>query len=254
MTLAIIFGVIIGTLMGALGGGGAILAVPVLVYIFGFPAQHATLGSLAVVATGALTGGIAHAKAGNIDARKGLTFGALGIAGTFLGRYLSAGVHESLLMGLFAALIAIVATVMLTKALKKLPRQPTKSIKETSKLRVVLVATLVGLLAGFFGVGGGFIIVPALTLLLGLGMRTAVGTSLLVILINSLSGLLAGVGQIPQLDWHTLGAMAAATALSSLSASLISHKLPQQALRISFALLLYLVAAYVAVNSLVGAP
>lgn len=251
MLLAVLLGAVIGLLMGALGGGGAILAVPALVFIFGFEPQDATLGSLVVMVAGTVSGIVNHAKMGSVDLSKGVLFGVLGIAGTYVGRYLAGGVNGNSLMLTFAALLVVVASLMIKNAATG--SQAVSGDRGTGGLmgviKTILAALLVGVLVGFFGVGGGFMIVPTLTLLMGLSMRHAVGTSLVVIFINSVAGLGAGFAQLNQLDWGVLSAMAGSAVLAALIGTRIGARLPQKMLKLAFATLLYLVAIYTAINS-----
>lgn len=251
MLLAVLLGAVIGLLMGALGGGGAILAVPALVFIFGFEPQDATLGSLVVMVAGTVSGIVNHAKMGSVDLSKGVLFGVLGIAGTYVGRYLAGGVDGNALMLTFAALLVVVASLMIKNAATG--SQAVSGDRGSGGLmgviKIILAALLVGVLVGFFGVGGGFMIVPTLTLLMGLSMRHAVGTSLVVIFINSVAGLGAGFAQLNQLDWGVLSAMAGSAVLAAIIGTRIGARLPQKMLKLAFATLLYLVAIYTAINS-----
>ena len=251
MLLAVLLGAVIGLLMGALGGGGAILAVPALVFIFGFEPQDATLGSLVVMVAGTVSGIVYHAKMGSVDLGKGMLFGMLGIAGTYVGRYLAGGVDGNALMLTFAALLVVVASLMIKNAATG--SQAVSGDRGSGGLmgviKIILAALLVGVLVGFFGVGGGFMIVPTLTLLMGLSMRHAVGTSLVVIFINSVAGLGAGFAQLNQLDWGVLSAMAGSAVLAAIIGTSIGARLPQKMLKLAFATLLYLVAIYTAINS-----
>lgn len=251
MLLAVLLGAVIGLLMGALGGGGAILAVPALVFIFGFEPQDATLGSLVVMVAGTVSGIVYHAKMGSVDLGKGMLFGMLGIAGTYVGRYLAGGVNGNSLMLTFAALLVVVASLMIKNAATG--SQAVSGDRGSGGLmgviKIILAALLVGVLVGFFGVGGGFMIVPTLTLLMGLSMRHAVGTSLVVIFINSVAGLGAGFAQLNQLDWGVLSAMAGSAVLAAIIGTSIGARLPQKMLKLAFATLLYLVAIYTAINS-----
>lgn len=251
MLLAVLLGAVIGLLMGALGGGGAILAVPALVFIFGFEPQDATLGSLVVMVAGTLSGIVNHAKRGSVDIGKGVLFGVLGIAGTYGGRYLAGGVDGSALMLTFAALLVVIASLMIKNAVagSRVDSSDRSAGRFTGAIKITLAALLVGVLVGFFGMGGGFIIVPALTLLMGLSMRRAVGTSLVVIFINSVAGLGAGFAQLSQLDWGVLSVIAGSAVLATLIGTRIGAKVPQKMLKLAFATLLYLVAIYTAINS-----
>lgn len=254
MILALVGGLAIGLLMGALGGGGAILAIPLLVYGFGFAPAQATLASLVVVGIGAVTGVLSQAR--SLDWRRGTIFGALGLAGAYSGRVLAHGLDGRLLLLAFSALLLVVASLMVRKARRDSVRA--SRVDATSRhaalcqgVALVGAATGVGFLTGFFGVGGGFAIVPALTLILGLSMATAVGTSLLVILINSLVALVLGAGALPSLDWAALAPLLVTTTVGTLVGAWGGKRLPQRALQIAFALFLYLVAAYMATTTLV---
>lgn len=254
MLLALAGGATIGLLMGALGGGGAILAIPLLVYGFGFTPAQATLASLVVVGIGAATGVITQAR--TLDWRRGAIFGALGLAGAYGGRTAAEGLDGRLLLLAFSALLLVVASLMLAKTRRgRGGTRPQKSspLRPQGRQGALLVgaATGVGFLTGFFGVGGGFAIVPALTLLLGLGMGTAVGTSLLVILMNSLVALALGAGALPSLDWAALTPLLAATVAGTLAGTWLGPRLPQHTLQRAFAVFLYIIAAYMAVTNLI---
>ena len=240
--------------MGALGGGGAILAIPLLVYGFGFTPVQATLASLVVVGIGAVTGVLTQAR--SLDWRRGTLFGALGLAGAYGGRVLAHGIDGQLLLLAFSVLLLVVASLMVRKARRGSVRASRADAASRPSafwqgLALVGAATGVGFLTGFFGVGGGFAIVPALTLLLGLSMATAVGTSLLVILINSLVALALGAGALPSLDWSALAPLLATTVVGTLAGTWGGRRVPQRSLQLAFAIFLYVVAAYMAATTLI---
>ena len=255
-------GLLIGLLLGALGGGGSVLAVPALVYLLGQSPHEATAGALVVVAVGAVTGLACHARAGRIRWAAGAAFGTLGTAGTFLGSRWSATIGPTVLMTAFAGLMLTVAAALLIRIPRErgaqaapLPlgdlarpqapaggQRPTRSLRP---LRVAATASAVGLLTGFFGVGGGFVVVPALTLVLGLEMPVAIGTSLLVILINSATALATRAGTGP-LDWPLLTGFAACAALGSYLGNRLTTRLPPQTLTTAFASLVTLLAVTMA--------
>ena len=254
MLLALAGGLAVGLLMGALGGGGAILAIPLLVYGFGFTPVQATLASLVVVGIGAVTGVLTQAR--SLDWRRGTLFGALGLAGAYGGRVLAHGIDGQLLLLAFSVLLLVVASLMVRKARRGSVRASRADAASRPSafwqgLALVGAATGVGFLTGFFGVGGGFAIVPALTLLLGLSMATAVGTSLLVILINSLVALALGAGALPSLDWSALAPLLATTVLGTLAGTWGGRRVPQRSLQLAFAIFLYVVAAYMAATTLI---
>jgi uncharacterized protein len=190
--LAILFGTLIGLLLGLVGGGGSILTVPILVYVIGQDVHAATATSLVIVGLTALSGAIPHARAGRVELPTAVVFGAAGVAGAFVGAWLNARVDGPLILFLFGILMLVVAARM---AFARTPRTAVQDGRKSGLHPSVLVAGLgVGAMTGFFGVGGGFLIVPALVLAVGFPMRLAVGTSLVVIAINSGAGVLAHLG------------------------------------------------------------
>lgn len=180
------FGIVIGLLLGLVGGGGSILTVPVLVYVLGLSPHEATATSLVIVGATAAAGLAPHVQADRVQWRTALLFGAAGILGTFGGAWANRQVSGPVILLLFGILMLVVAARMVRQG------SPGASAGSEPQVWVIPVAGLtVGLLTGFFGVGGGFVIVPALVLWLGLPMRVAVGTSLVIIAINSVAGAVA---------------------------------------------------------------
>ncbi|MET7800445.1 TSUP family transporter [Streptomyces decoyicus] len=362
-------GLLIGVLLGALGGGGSVLAVPALVYLLGQSPHEATAGALIVVTVGAVTGMVCHARAGRVRWAAGAAFGALGTAGSYLGSRWSAALDPAVLMAAFAGLLLVVAAMLLLRVLRErrmaagarplrvpmetafsgdltgpvplrdpaeqVPSRPLRDPEEpvpvrdperdaplrdsegfaplrdatepvplrdltqpmplpdtpepasfrdtpdpapsrgraapapaphpqprpahplrssgparpTRPVRFAVTASAVGLLTGFFGVGGGFVVVPALTLVLGLEMPAAIGTSLLVILINSLTalGTRAGTGA---LDWPLLAGFAACAAVGSHLGNRLTTRLRPQTLTTAFACLVTVLAVSMAATAL----
>ncbi len=185
--LAVPFGLAIGLLLGLVGAGGSILAVPVLVYVLGEPVKQATTESLLIVGLTALVGAYAASRAGRVRWRIGLAFAAAGavgaVAGTALNRLVGA---QTILLGL---------GVLLLGAAYGMVRRPRPGARRDShppvRPRVAAAGAATGVLTGFFGVGGGFVIVPALTLAVGLPLTIAVGTSLFVMTLTSGAALTA---------------------------------------------------------------
>ncbi|MCL7496446.1 MULTISPECIES: TSUP family transporter [Streptomyces] len=360
-------GLLIGVLLGALGGGGSVLAVPALVYLLGQSPHEATAGALIVVTVGAVTGMACHARAGRVRWAAGAAFGALGTAGSYLGSRWSAALDPAVLMAAFAGLLLVVAAMLLSRGLRERraaagarplrvptetapsgdpagavplrdlaeqvpsrpsrdtgepmplrdtgepaplrdpqefaplrdaaepvplrdltqpmplpdapepapfqdtpdpapspgragpaphpqprpgpPLRPSRPARPARPVRFAVTASVVGLLTGFFGVGGGFVVVPALTLVLGLEMPAAIGTSLLVILINSLTalGTRAGTGA---LDWPLLAGFAACAAVGSHFGNRLTTRLRPQALTTAFACLVTVLAVAMAATAL----
>ncbi len=249
VAIAIVAGAVIGLSMGALGGGGSILAVPVLVYALYLDPQAATTASLIIVGVTAIVAAINHARAGRVDWRAAILFGALGIPASIGGSLLNRAVDPQVLLLAFAALLLLAAAAMYRRsgasALKSTTDSPTGAAKVA---RVVVVSLVVGFLTGFLGVGGGFIIVPALVLAMGFGMPTAVGTSLVIISITSLAAFVERFGQ-GAIAWDVVIPFTAAAIAGSLIGKRLSEKVSGATLTRAFAVLLVVVAGYVAVRA-----
>lgn len=183
---SIVFGILIGLLLGMVGGGGSILTVPILVYFIGLTPHDATSTSLVIVGLTALAGAIPHTRENRVQWRTATIFGLAGVLGTFGGAWANRRVSGPMILLLFGVLMLIVAARMVLSR-----KQTAKGVVEPKLWAIPVAGLIVGLLTGFFGVGGGFVIVPALVLALALPMRVAIGTSLVVIAINSASGALA---------------------------------------------------------------
>lgn len=264
MPLAVIpLGLVIGLALGALGGGGSILAVPALVHVLGQDPVTATTSSLLIVGITSLLSLPAHHRAQRVRFGQGVAFGLLGTAGSFAGSAASRAVPGEVLMTVFAALMVVVAVLMLRRSRHGPrgsadlgPHEPILTVRPLTcacprVIKLVVAATLVGLLTGFLGVGGGFVLVPALVLVLGFTMPAAVGTSLLVIAINSATALAARAQQgIGDLDWPVIVGFAAVAVVGSLLGSRVADRLPAARLSQAFAVLVLVIAAFTATQSL----
>lgn len=250
VAFAAVIGVGIGLVVGALGAGGGILSVPVLVFVLGMAPHDATGASLVVVGLTAIVALRHPAQQGNVRWREGLTFGAIAIVGAALASRLSLFVPERALMLSFGALLLIVAIVMARRAyttrleenakerVPTLAGQPSEPEPQPSRLALVLAASATGLLTGFFGVGGGFLAVPMLVIALGMPMRAASGTSLLVMIMTSVAALLARVGTPTHIDWPSVLIFAAGTVLGGMAGGPLSAKARPSSLTALFAVLL----------------
>lgn len=176
----------IGLSLGLIGGGGSIITVPVLVYILGVDAHRAVGMSLAIVGATSLIGAGLHYRLNNVDIRTGMVLGGAGIVGAFFGSRLTYLFSPSVLLLAFAVLMIIISLLML---FGNQHSKPSTEVHGRSVFKALIAGMIVGLLTGFLGVGGGFLIVPTLTFFGGLSMKRAIGTSLLVITINSVAGL-----------------------------------------------------------------
>ena len=264
MLLALIGAVLIGVSLGLLGSGGSILTVPVLVYLVGQPEKVAIAGSLGVVGAIALLGCIQYAREGLVSWRHVVLFGIPGMVGTWGGAWVSKFVSASAQMLLFAVVMALAAAFMLRSSKQQglaASGEDTKGdagtghpSEQASKLLIVGEGLLVGVVTGLVGVGGGFLIVPALALLARLPMRRAIGTSLVIIALKSGAGfqkylaLLAEQGI--ELDWLVLGAMSGVGFVGSVVGKKTGSRVPQAALRRIFAYFLIAMACFILVTSL----
>ena len=238
LLLALALSTLIGVSLGLLGGGGSILAVPVLVYVARVDV-HAAIGmSLAVVGTTALVGGLVHARVGRVDLRAATLFGGAGMLGAPLGAQATHAVAPRVLLLLFAALMLAVGGLML--------RGKAGARSGTPRPHPVAVPAAgfgVGLLTGFLGVGGGFLIVPALTLLAGLSIHAAIGTSLLVIAANSAAGVVGHLRQ-GEMPLGLTAAFTASAALGALAGVRLASSLDPARLRRAFAVFVVLVGLF----------
>lgn len=263
--LVLLVGLLIGLSLGALGGGGSILTVPALVYLLGQAPHEATTSSLLIVGTTSLIAFVPHARRGNVRVGQGLAFGALGTVGSFAGTALASHVRPAVLLSAFAALMLLVASLMFRRSLRARggdapgtlgtgPTEPMLTLRPATcacprVAKVVVTATAVGLLTGFFGVGGGFALVPALVLALSFPMPVAVGTSLLVIAVNSATALAARATTGTHLDWAVIATFTAAAVAGSLAGGRLARRLAHRHLTRAFAVLLVLVALYTAARN-----
>lgn len=253
--LASPLGFLIGLSLGALGGGGSILAVPALVFAAGQSPKAATTTSLVLVAITSMAGLLPHWRSGRVRFAAGGIFGLAGIGGSLLGSRWNRSADPDVLLLAFSGVMLVAAAGMVRRL-----RQPTTSTAATSADRtvtagavwkVLIAGTIVGLLTGFFGVGGGFVIVPALVLALGFSMPDAVGTSLLVIAINAVVALSTRL-QGGTLEWNTIIPFTIASLLGVAAGSRLANTRDSRSLQRWFIVLLVVVAVYTAVRSVIA--
>jgi uncharacterized membrane protein YfcA len=254
MVAAAGFGIIIGAALGLLGGGGSILAVPALVYGVGESVPQAITTSLFVVGLSSGVGVIPRARAGQVRWPVAAVFGIAGVGTAFAGTAVNHLLSSRVLLLAFAVLMVAVAIRMLAGNVE--PRgacaAPDGTVNWTGCLpKAVAAGAVVGFLTGLFGVGGGFVIVPALALLLGLEMNLAIGTSLIVIVINSAAGFLAHL-QRTSVDWTIALVFAGAALIAALLAGRLGARVGSDRLRRWFAWLIIAVAFFVAVEAIVN--
>jgi uncharacterized protein len=251
---AALFGVGTGAAVGLVGGGGSILAVPALVYGLGMPVGQAVPISLLVVVGTAAAGVVPRLGRGEVRWRVAGGFGVAGIGAAFAGAAVNRLLPERVLLAALAALMLLVGATLLRGR-----PEPQGSCEvpggrvdwRACLPKVFVIGAGVGFLTGLLGVGGGFVIVPALSWLLGLSVPVAIATSLVILGLNALAGLAAHLGQL-QLDVTVAGVFLGAAALTALTAGWIAGRLPERVLRRGFAGLVLAVGAFVAVQAALG--
>ena len=270
LAIAVAAGILIGLSLGALGGGGSILTVPALVYLLAVEPQSATSASLIIVGITSIIAAISHARARHVRWRAAVVFGILGSVTAFGGSILNRSVDPQILLLAFAALMIVAAGAMLRRTRRghdaDLPNpaeaagtrpgavavatKPTKVKITTSQVvKLVASALVVGFLTGFLGVGGGFLIDPALVLALGYSMPVAVGTSLVIISITSAGAFTERLGTGATIPWEIVVPFTLAAIAGSFAGKVVSDKISATALTRSFAVLLLVVAVYVTVQA-----
>jgi uncharacterized protein len=247
--LAIPFGLAIGLSVGMLGGGGSVLAVPVLVYALDQSVGAATTASLMVVAGGAIAGGLSHAHENRVCWRHAGSFSAAALPGIVAGTLAGDAVDEGLLLAIFAVVMLAAAHTTWRKADSgDEPDGPWERTGACPPLRLprdIVAGAGVGFVTGFLGVGGGFLIVPTLAVALAFTLRTAVGTSLAIISVTSLLGLAVHLAAGRELDLPVAGAMTVACVVGAVAGVRVARRIPQRTLGRAFALLVVAVALYV---------
>ncbi|GGN33924.1 sulfite exporter TauE/SafE family protein [Streptomyces fuscichromogenes] len=244
LILALVAGGVIGLALGGLGGGGSVLAVPALIYLLHFTPAEATTASLVIVTVTSATALNAHARDGHVVWRTGLLFAAAGIVPAMIAGMISSHLPEMVLTSAFAVIAALAALRMLRPA----RTEPSGQVRLG---RAGVAGAGLGAVTGFLGVGGGFLAVPALVSVLGLTMRRAVGTSLLVITINSLAALAARTGSGTHLDWAVIAPFTGAAILGAWDGKRLAHRINGGTLQRIFAYVLLAVAAFMLVDVLV---
>jgi hypothetical protein len=228
LLVALLLAVLIGVSLGTLGSGGSIITMPVLVYVARIPAHAAVGMSLVVVGTTAAAGSYLQSRSGGFHKRAAAIFSVTGAAGAFLGARLTHLVTGDTLMAIFAVLMLLAGWRMLTRgASAAVPRA-------CSAPRCAGAGLAVGVLTGFLGIGGGFLILPALVIAAGLDMKRAVPTSLAVIAFNSAGGL-AGQLRFVSFDWPLTAAFLASALAGMVGGSTLTRRVSADGLRRGFA-------------------
>jgi uncharacterized membrane protein YfcA len=244
MILGIGLGALVGLSLGLLGGGGSILTVPIFVYVMGFDPKEAIAMSLAVVGAVSLFGAVGHWRAGNVNLRVALVFGAVAMAGTYLGARLDVFFSGAAQLILFAVVMLLAAWFMFRPAEVEAEGPAPAGLAGMPLALIAAEGLAVGVLTGLVGVGGGFLIVPALVLLGKVPMKQAVGTSLLVIAMKSAAGFLGYLGQV-QVAWGFMTVFTAVAVGGILLGTYLVRFVPQAALQRAFAVFLVVMGTFI---------
>jgi len=242
----------IGISLGLLGSGGSIITVPVLIYLFGQDEKVAIAGSLFIVGSIALAGSLQFIRAGLINWRSVMTFGVPGMLGTYLGALIAAYVSGIVQLVLFSLVMLLASYFMLRPM-----RLDTGEHRPRALWKIAGDGLVVGVITGLVGVGGGFLIVPALVLLGGLSMHQAVATSLMIIALKSFSGFYKYLDVLSdhglRLDWHVLGLVTALGIAGSFAGSRLARRVHHDRLRRWFGYFLIVMGLYILARSLPAA-
>ncbi len=256
--LVILSGAITGIVLGLFGSGGSIIAMPALMYLLNVEAKSAIAMSMGIVAVTATISGWDNWRRGNVDLKVAAMFGLFGVIGTYGGARLGVYTPVQVQLTLFALVMYAAAWKMLQ--IKKQPVSqlataggPPLSEDEAISAHMGHIAAHgvgVGVLTGLVGVGGGFLIVPALVLLSGIPMKIAIGTSLVIVAAKSYSGFAGYVAAVP-VDWSTMASFTAVTVAGSFVGTRVAHRFSQETLKRSFGVFLVFVASYILLKSVV---
>lgn len=245
--LAVALSVLVGLSLGLLGGGGSILTVPILVYVAGLEPKTAIATSLLVVGTTSAVAAASHARAGRVRWRTGLVFGVAGMAGAYTGGRLAEYVPGTWLLLAFGLLMLVTAAAMIRGRANVAPGEAGGHLPVA---RVLALGASVGAVTGFVGAGGGFVVVPALVLLGGLPMGAAVGTSLVVIAMNSFAAF-TGYLSVVRVDWSLAAWVTAAAVLGSVVGVRLAGGVSHDTLRRAFGWFVAAMAVLVLAEQLV---
>jgi len=241
VAIGLVLALIIGLTLGLFGGGGSILTVPVFVYVLGFDPKLAIAVSYPIVGITSLVGAIRHWRAGNVRLSGALLFGVVAMTGAFAGARASSLLDGRTQLIILGIAMASAAAMMLRSAARE---TASESEHRRPSPALYLIALSVGLLTGLVGVGGGFLIVPALVVFGHVAMREAVGTSLLVIAMNCASGY-AGHREVHEMPWRYVIMFTAVAVAGILVGTRFAQHVPQRALKKGFAVLLLVIAMLV---------
>ena len=237
LAIGLLLALAIGGALGALGSGGSILALPMLVYVLRVPPTSAVPMSMVIVGLASIGATFLKWRQGAVNWRAWMLLSSTGVIGAYLGSGLTHLFQSSILMMLFASILLGVGILMLRNPERRL------HVTQCQISRCLAAGALVGLLTGFLGVGGGFLLVPTLILFAGLDLKSALGTSVGIISVNSMAGILGHLRFAP-IDWKLTGLMLGATVLGVVFGVAVAKRLPEEVLRRGLAAVMIIIGLW----------
>lgn len=247
LILGLLLSGLIGLSLGLIGGGGSIITVPVLVYVIGVEVHDAIGMSLAVVGGTSVVGSFLHHRRGTLQLKTGLIFGVSGVVGALAGSPLTHLLSPPVLLTTFAAMMLVIAVLMIRRKVSG----DEQIAEKPNTWKALLAGFGVGVLTGFLGVGGGFLIVPALVMFGGLSIKRAVGTSLFVIFLNCLAGFIGHLSQ-NHFHWSLTVLVTGLAVIGTIVGSFLSHRIPAHRLQKGFAVFVLIVAIFLLAENFEG--
>lgn len=253
--MGIALGYLMGLSLGLLGGGGSILTVPIFVYVLGLDPKPAIAMSLVVVGTTSLVGAVRHWGDGNVNLKVALTFAPVAMAGSYLGARLSTLISGHVQLTLFAVVMFVAAVFMYRDRRPAATSDGMEGHVQPAAGGALWLIGLqglsIGVITGLVGVGGGFLIVPALVLFIGLPMKRAVGTSLVIIALNTASGFYGYLGQT-EILWGLMGVFTSIAIVGIVTGVYLARFVSPQALRRAFAVFVLLMSVVIFYQNIGG--
>jgi uncharacterized membrane protein YfcA len=250
--LGLLLGFAVGVVLGMLGGGGSILAVPIFFYVFHLPLDSAIAMSFPVVGMSAFVGFLTHWRQSNVVLSVALPYGLCAVMSAFAVAQRAHLLNESLRLALFALFALTAAIIMLRDSLRS-PRPLDAAVHRSEAPRfsflLALEALGVGALTALIGAGGGFVIVPALVYLARVPVKPAIGSSLLIITLNCLSSFLGNIGRVA-IDWPLVASFTAVAAVGAVTGTRLNRRVPQNRLKQAFAVLILVLGTYLILQRL----
>jgi uncharacterized membrane protein YfcA len=243
LVLAVASGLLIGSVLGYVGAGGSMLAIPIFIYVYGLSPVAATTASLLVVFVGAASGALPKLRRNEILIKESLTIWAIGLVTNLTGAYYLPRIDENLILTGFSLVLISAGVSML------IPSPAESSERKVSPIALIGISLIIGALTGLFGIGGGFLAIPILVLFYNVSPARAAGTSLFIIMINTLTGFFAHYRHWDEVNWLIPGVIATVALLVSRFASHHSSRLSPATLKQAFALFVFAIALFTLVDT-----